>query len=385
MSLLLDARKKSQAAQGGESSRSGLEFSLEEHPNAANPSTVASQTASTAAPPYNASSSVTSSSEGRARVIGQTLFSAKSFTFPPVFAGIHRNILLALGGTVILLMAGGGYVWYIPSDDSKQTMRPVARAPAATPPAPQPPAIAETPPKSPLAPEVVPAKPAGAKQPPRTARSAARTPVQQTSSKTPVHIEQHQAESIDPLLNSAYLAYREGKFEQAQQLYLEAIRLDERNPDALLGLAAIAQRRGADGVAAHYYAKVLELNPRDAVANAGMSALTTNNNIESRLKFLLNEQPDSSPMYFALGNLYASQERWGEAQQAYFNAYKLESKNAVLAYHLAISLERLGKKNLAAQYYQNALEFDASNSEGFDHAKISQRIEELTGMARSHP
>ena len=80
------------------------------------------------------------------------------------------------------------------------------------------------------------------------------------------------------MLNRAYLAYREGKFDQAQQLYREALRLDERNTDALLGLAAIAQRRGADSTAAHYYAKVLELDPRDPVANAGMSALTTDEN-----------------------------------------------------------------------------------------------------------
>ncbi|MDO8263853.1 MAG: tetratricopeptide repeat protein [Gallionella sp.] len=378
MSLLLDARKKSQqaqSAQGVDGGRSGSELSLEEHPNAATTSTVASPDA-----PLSSDS---------ARSTGQNLFNAKSSAASPAFAGINRNLLLALGGTVLLLAAGAGYVWYLGSASNNQPANPVVRAPAAMPiaqqapaviatPVAQPaPAMAETPPKNISAPEVVSSKPASAKQPMRTARPAARMPSQQTRSNTPLHIEQHQAESIDPLLNSAYLAYREGKFDLAQQLYREALRLDESNIDALLGLAVIAQRRGADNMAAHYYAQVLELNPRDAVANAGMSALTTDDNRESRLKILLNEQQDSSSLHFALGNHYAVQERWGEAQQCYFNAYKLEPKNAGLAFNLAVSLERLGKNKLAAQHYQSALQLDPSHSEGFDHAQISQRIEEL--------
>lgn len=371
MSLLLDARKKSQEAQlaqGGNGERSGLELSLEEHPNAAKQSAAFSP----AAPVHNAPST-----SGNARVAGQNLFSAKSSAASHTFAGINRNLLFALAGTVLLLTAGGGYVWYVSSAGSTQPAYPVARPPAVTPITQPAPVLAEAPPKITLFPKIAPSTPPRSKQPMRTARSAVKAPLQQAHSKAPMLIEQHQAESIDPLLNSAYLAYREGKFDQAQRLYREALKLDERNIDALLGLAAIAQRRGADSTAAHYYAKVLELNPRDPVANAGMSALTTDDNRESRLKILLNEQQDSSSLHFALGNHYAAQERWGEAQQAYFNALKLEPKNAGLAFHLAISLERLGQNKLAAQYYQSALQLDPSQSEGFNHAQISQRIEEL--------
>ena len=191
-------------------------------------------------------------------------------------------------------------------------------------------------------------------------------------------VEQHQDDSIDPLLNNAYLAYRNGKFDEAQQLYGQALKLDTNNTDALLGLAAIAQRRGEDSLAAHYYAQVMALDPRNAVANAGMSALTTDGNRESRLKTLLNEQQDSSSLHFALGNYYAEQSRWGEAQQAYFNAYKVDPDNAELAFNLAVSLDRLGQKKPAAQYYQRALQLDPGDHAGFDHATISQRIKDLT-------
>jgi len=369
MSLLLDARRKSQETQSGNGSRSGLELSQEELPNAAKPpapgSTLPPSTLG-AAPSGNG-----------ARSAGQNLFNAKLSSTSPGIAGINRNLLLALGGTVILLASGGGYVWYVTTSTS-QPSYPIVRAPAPTTISQQAPVIAETQPKDALASEAAPPKPARAKQPTRTARIATKAPLGAATGNAPLRIEQYQEKSIDPLLNSAYLAYREGKFDQAQHLYREALKLDERNSDALLGLAVIAQRRGADSTAAHFYAKVLELNPRDPVANAGMSSLTTDDHRESRLKILLMEQQDSSSLHFALGNHYAAQERWAEAQQAFFNAYKLEPKNGGLAFNLAVSLERLGQKKLAAQYYQNALQLDPSHSEGFDHTQISQRIEDLT-------
>ena len=349
MSLLLDARKKSQqaqSAQGGNGNHSGFELSLDEFPGASssNPDTQPIE---------------------RARSAGQNLFDAKTPAPSLARAGISRNLLIALGGTFLLLAVGGGYVWYAISAGDNQPVRPII-VPTAPPPA------------NPVA-EIAPATitaPAAAPQPTRTAQASTRK--SSARPRSPMRIEQHQVEPIDPILNDAYHAYLGGQFDQAQHLYLRALKLDARNTDALLGLAAIAQRRGADNIAAHYYAQVLELDPRDAVANAGMSALTTGDNSESRLKTLLNEQQDSSALHFALGNRYAEQDRWAEAQQSYFNAYKLAPGNAELAFNLAISLDRLGQKKLATQYYQRALELDPGSSAGFDHIQISQRIEELT-------
>jgi Flp pilus assembly protein TadD len=351
MSLLLDARKKSQQAQSMQNgSHSGLELSLETLPDSAPSAAVA--------PPTD-----------HARVSGQNLFNAKSHASPFARASINRNLLIALGGTVILLTAGAGYVWY-----AIQPPHPTA---AALPAKPAPATMAQ----NNLVPEIVSPPAASPKtsvptQHTHAARPAAKAP--RASQDKPVLVEQHQEEAIDPILSNAYLAYRSGKYEQAQQLYQEALKLDGQNIDAILGLAVISQRRGTDSLAAHYYAKALSLDPRNAVANAGMSALTTGDNRESRLKSLLNEQQDSSALHFALGNRYAEQARWAEAQQAYFNAYRLEPNNSELAFNLAVSLDRLGQKLSAAQYYQRALQLDPEQHAGFDHKLISQRIEDLT-------
>ncbi|HEY8887392.1 MAG TPA: tetratricopeptide repeat protein [Gallionella sp.] len=365
MSLLLDARKKSQQAQAGHGNSSGLELSLEPHPGSASVSAVT--------PPTD------SAPDDKARIAGKNLFNAKSGSAAFARPGVNRNLLIALGGTVVLLAAGAGYVWYAISPGNTRTSRPINMAATSL----QKPAAAPLPPQNNLVPGVVSAevtspKPAGTHKPKHATRRLASAASPQSHQDDSVHIEQRMEEPIDPLLNNAYLAYRGGRFDQAQQLYLKALNLDSNNTDALLGLAVIAQRRGEDNVAAHYYAQVLALDPRNAVANAGMSALSNDDNSESRLKTLLNEQQNSSSLHFALGNYYAEHDRWAEAQQSYFNAYKLAPDRAELAFNLAVSLDRLGQNKAAAQYYRRALQLDPENHAGFDHAKISQRIEELT-------
>ena len=338
----------------GDGSHTGLELSLEPHPDSA------SQPASATTPPVSG-----------ARAAGQNLFNAKSHGSSLARPGFNRNLLYLLIAAVVLLAAGAGYVWYAISG----TQRPVARPAVAML---NKPSTATVQQKNNLVPDVVsaePPKPAVARKP---AHARAAVKAVRANKSSPVIIEQHQDEPIDPILNNAYLAYRSGNLDQAQQLYLRAHSLDANNSDALLGLAAIAQRRGEDKLAAHYYAQVLALDPRNAVANAGMSALTTDANRESRLKILLNEQQNSSSLHFALGNYYAEQSRWGEAQQAYFDAYKEEPDNAELAFNLAVSLDRLGQTKPATQYYQRALQLDQGNHAGFDHATITQRIKELT-------
>jgi len=360
MSLLLDARKKSQQAQSaqqGDHASQASELGQQGHPQ---------------------------ESGDQARSTGHNLFAAKSLLPIALSTLPNRNLLYALGGTVLLLTAGAAYLWYAGSASNTTPLHPIGTLPArdnfaATQPAPQSalvpeiakPDTARTIQESPtLAPAYV------AETPANMPRPYNRAPAHPDNS--PIRIEQQKTEPVDPLLMDAYLAYRSGKLDEAWQLYLAMFKKDARHPDALLGLAAIAQQRGENQAAAQYFGRVLTLDPRNALANAGMSALSADDDHnENRLKTLLREQGNSAALHFALGNLYAGQSRWGEAQQAYFNAYTLESGNAEYAFNLAVSLDHLGQKKLAAQHYQRAMQLDPSHSAGFDHAQISQHEQEL--------
>lgn len=368
MSLLLDARKKSQSGSEG-------------HPELA----LSLETVTSALPKPN------STTTADARGAGQNLFKAKSNS---VVGGNVSPMKIFLLGALALFALGGAYVYYEVSGYDRPVVQaaprsaPVTTPTVAAPARVEPVAAAREPVPTVQAAVAAPAKPdtlvaaiaspAVATPPaPQTAHINKKTASPMPTHRAAINVARDKIDGLDELLNSAYQAYRGGKLQQAHALYLDALNQDARNTDALLGLAAIAQNRGADSLAVQYYSKVLALEPRNAVANAGMSALTTDENRESHLKMLLNEQKDSSSLYYALGNHYAGQARWSEAQQAYFNAYKLEPNNANLAFNLAISLERLGQKKPAAQYYQRALQLDASNSAGFDHAAISQHAQQL--------
>ena len=372
MSLLLDARKKSQQENSIQSDgRTRTELSLEEYasPEAKPP---------TPAVPVE-----------YVRNAGQNLFNAKLPGSSTPVMGTNKSLLIGLAAVVILLVIGAGYFWYADSENPAPSLRlqpPQSLSAPVTAPIQQTTVIAENDLKNiPGSGEITITTPTkiitrrtqNARLKSATAPTL-RAPSQASISNNPIQINQQQADAIDPVLSRAYLAYQNGKLDEAQQLYLDALSKDKRNVDALSGLAVIAQQAGDNETAAGYFSRVLALDPRNAVANAGMSALVDDDNSESRLKTLLHEQKDSAALHFALGNLYADQSRWDEAQQAYFNAYALDPKNPALAFNLAVSLEHLGQNKPAAEYYRHALQLDQPPNTSFDHRQIEQRVQQLS-------
>ncbi len=163
----------------------------------------------------------------------------------------------------------------------------------------------------------------------------------------------------------------------ARRDYARVLRSDPRNRNALLGLGAIAVREGRWDEASERYAALLRLDPRDSIAQAGLISVHENVDPlrgESQIKILLRAEPDAPHLHFTLGNMYAEQNRWGEAQSAYFAAYRLQSGNPDYAYNLAVSLDQLGKAAAAADYYRQALELATENGAVFDQPGVRDRL-----------
>jgi tetratricopeptide (TPR) repeat protein len=185
---------------------------------------------------------------------------------------------------------------------------------------------------------------------------------------------------INPTLMSAYEAYNAGNDADAQKLYKQVLQRDIRNVDALLGLGAIASRQGRVADANGWYGKVLEIEPRNSMAQSAIldnqlqisGSQGSTQETESRLKNMLNKQPDDANLHVALGNYYAERNQWPSAQQSYFDAYSLNA-SADNALNLAVSLDHMGKPKLALPYYQRALELASSNS-NIDKAALAARI-----------
>lgn len=380
MSLLLDALKKSGSStppgdKTGKFNAPGLsEMTLEELPNNSAPNATVSP-----APAAGLSNP-------SPRSTGENLFAAKKM---PPKKKFHYNLgiiptALILG--VILGIAGGVYVWIEiqPPKAVKYTPRPEVMASAAPAPRAAPPLV--------LPPDSMPEAETQARtiQPPAAERRAlqTRTPKRTAAARETPAAEQGiqiqrqlENDTTFTTLTTAYQAYQNGDLKTAEQNYRKVLQRDARNRDALLGMAAIAQQQGQDDYAIQYYKQVLMLDPRDPVAHAGMAAFSTADaaDKESRLKSSLAQSPQSAALYYALGNLYTEQSRWGDAQQAYFNAFRLEPSNARFAFNLATSLDHLGQGKLAAQNYRLALQLDTTGNAGFDRVQTEQRMKQLQG------
>jgi len=185
---------------------------------------------------------------------------------------------------------------------------------------------------------------------------------------------------VPPLLKGAYAALNSGQLDTARRLYEELLRNEPRNIDALLGLAAIAAQERKTDEAVKNYMRILELDPRHALAQAGMIAILGRAEplaAETRLKLLIAREP-SAFLYFTLGNLYADQSLWAQAQQDYFQAYHLEPANPDYAYNLAVGLEHVSQSKLALDFYRRAVQLASAGTRvNFNLAQAQERIAKL--------
>lgn len=334
--------------------------------------------------------------EAQKRAAAQNVFQAKQ-------PAPNRNLLLFGGLATLLAAVGiGGWLWWqlqpkgglsaspatSRSPATARSPAPIAAAPA-TPP--QPTAAPPQPTAAPAAAAAAPQEAArvedkAAAVPPaltfaekRPAPKPAPAPAAAPEPESPIRITTGRLQ-VNPQVASAWQAFQSGDLAAAQRNYQAVLKSEPKNVDALHGLAAIGLREGRPEAAEAYYLRILEADPKDSAAQAGLIGLRGQvdpTQSESRLKNLLAGQPDSPTLNFALGNLYAQQGRWNDAQQAYFRAFAGDGENPDYQFNLAISLDQLRQPKLALQYYQGALAAAAQRPAAFDRKQVAARISEL--------
>ena len=185
---------------------------------------------------------------------------------------------------------------------------------------------------------------------------------------------------IQPDVAQGYDALRRGDFSEAKRRYEAAQAVDPLNVDVQLGLGTIAARTGDRSGALRHFRRALEIDPKNPGALAGLAAMADRSapeQLEGQLRADTTRYPNSSALQMALGNLYASQNRWAEAQQSFFVAFRIDPENADAAYNLAVSLDHLGQARLASDYYQRSLAGAQKQAVQFDSNRVKRRVEEL--------
>lgn len=188
--------------------------------------------------------------------------------------------------------------------------------------------------------------------------------------------------ALDATLATAYAAFQRGDLDRAANLYGSAQVADPERRDTLLGLAAVALKRGDLPHAYDYYATVLKRHPDDPVASAALLGMTDTQGEAgaARLRLLLDHHRDAAYLHAALGRWYARQGRWADAQQAYFDAARLEAGNPDYAFNLAVALDHMGQGAAALAHYQNSLTLHQQRSAGFSTAAAQNRISALSAL-----
>ncbi len=374
--------------------RPTLELALEETPRAA--------PAAPPPPPPRAApieTDFTPPSQAAERKQAQQLFEAKELDVNP-----RKPFYLTVGALGLFALGTVGYFWYemqpknnykIPPPSAQPAAPPVAAAPAPGPAA-APVAATVTPPAGTQLAPATPAAAAPAATVPApattaTARAAARPEARDTAAARPaapagaarregdITIKPARVQT-DPVLEGAYKAFNAGDLARARDGYQQALRDNPDSRDALLGLAAVEMQSKHYDAAESIYARLLELDPRDAYAQAGLMGLKGQIDplsAESRVKSMIAAQPDASFLQFTLGNQYAAQGRWAEAQQAYFRAYSGDPEHPDFAYNLAVSLDKLHQVKPALEYYRRALALSESHPVTFDVAQVNKRVSQL--------
>ena len=185
---------------------------------------------------------------------------------------------------------------------------------------------------------------------------------------------------VDPVsegLQRAWMAYQNSDYETSMREYRDVLAKEPDNHDGLLGVAAVSLQQGDPEVARDIYIRLLEQDPRDPHAHAGLANIAQTGGAslsETRLKQLIESRPDDAHLQFALGNLYVQKQNWPEAQQAFFNAWTADSKNADYAYNLAVSLDQLGKHKEAKTFYESSLELAAGKNISFSEDAVRSRL-----------
>ncbi|MCW5625107.1 MAG: tetratricopeptide repeat protein [Burkholderiales bacterium] len=275
-----------------------------------------------------------------------------------------------------------------PAPPAAPTPAPEALAPPAPEPAPAappeppvttPPAVA-TPPAAPPTATASASRAPESDRPRKASRAASATASPPADGRVSIRTSDASG-GTTALLTEAYDAYQKGQTDKAGGLYERVLNVDKNNVDALLGLGTVSWQQGKPERAIDLYARVLRLDPHNGAAQAGLIGLMGRADpvaSESRLKQLIGREP-SAPLYFGLGNLYAAQGQWPQAQQAFFQAFQLDPANPDYAFNLAVGLEHLTQQKIAVEYYRKALDLAAARGgAGFDPNQVKARIEQLS-------
>ncbi len=216
----------------------------------------------------------------------------------------------------------------------------------------------------------------------------ASTPLPATQPSPPIHATLAQSSTATTMAPTpltpdqhAQTLLQQGDLAAAQAAFQKIVAEQPGNLPAWHGLAESSLQQGQLAQAEEAYLQILKLNPKDLKAQDGLIEVQQSGGdprqIEIRLQALLAAHPELAFLNYGLGNLYVSQERWGQAQTAFLKAYQSDPEQPDYLFSLAVSLDYLGRTATARQLYRLALTAAEHHPTRFSPQQARKRLESL--------
>lgn len=202
-----------------------------------------------------------------------------------------------------------------------------------------------------------------------------------------VHLSQSQPTA--EILLMAYQAYERGDWQASEQLYRQVLEKQPKQRDALLGMLAIYQVTQADPNRVRELAEaLLTLYPKDMdvkLATQGILGSPSSLSVTQLSSTTQQQGATGAEANFRMGLALAQQQRWSEAQSAFFEAVNAKADQPEYRLNLAVSYDHLGKHRLALEHYQTALILGKNRLTDDDKQMIQQRLDFLIPLFTSEP
>lgn len=182
-------------------------------------------------------------------------------------------------------------------------------------------------------------------------------------------------ESADALMPQAVALHREGRLDEAAQIYLEILSKAPKNFDATHLLGVVALQQDKFEVAQRLIKAALETDPQDvaAIGNLGTSYMR-DGQLEIAYQWFdiaLKLKPDSAASLTNAGTALHHMGRYGEAIPLLKKAYAADSNSYALCNLLGACLLKCGDPQGAADLFVAATRAQPENAEGWANLSVA--------------
>ena len=165
---------------------------------------------------------------------------------------------------------------------------------------------------------------------------------------------------INQTLKKAITAHKEGKLQEAEQLYQESLKIDPKNIDANHNFGVLKVSMNQSAAAIPFFKTAIEVNPNIVQFWISYTGALINEKkfeeAELSCRKIIELKPDYAEAYNNLGIILLNFKKFKEAEVHFKKIIKLKPEFSEAYYNLGITMYKIGKFREAEPNYRKAIE-----------------------------